>query len=97
MNLSQQNAQYIQLLNENIQILSHNIEALELGMKKLDEGMNNVGRDTAAMQRAVVEFLKKKNIIKDDEDMKLLQKLHLRHIAQLDQEITERKEKRDQE
>lgn len=97
MNLSQQNAQYIQLLNENIQILSRNIEALELGMKKLDEGMNNVGRDTAAMQRAVVEFLKEKDIIKDDDDMKLLQKFHLRQIAQLDQEITKRKEKRDQE
>lgn len=95
MNLSQQNAQYIQLLNENIQILNQNIETLELGLKKLDDSMSNVGRDAAAMQRAIIEFLKEKDIIKGDDDLKLLQKLHFRHIAQLDQEITERKEKRD--
>jgi hypothetical protein len=96
MNISEKNAQYIQLLNQNIQVLSQNIETLEEGMKKLDDSMSNVGRDSAAMQRAVIEFLKEKKIIKDDEDVKLLQKLHLRNIAQLDQEITKRKEKRDQ-
>ena len=96
MNIPQQNSQFIQLLNQNIQILNQNIETLELGMKKLDDSMSNVGRDSAAMQRAIIEFLKEKDIIKNDDDVKLLQKLHLRNIAQLDQEITQRKEKRDQ-
>jgi len=91
MDLSKQNAKYIQQLNQNSQVLGKNIESLGENVKVLADSHNSLGRDVAAMQRAVIEFLKEKKIINDDEDMKLLHKLHLRHIAKLDQEIAERK------
>jgi len=94
MNSSQQNAQYIQLLNQNIKTLSQNIETLEKGILRLEESIGSLGRDAAAMQGAMVAFLKEKEIIKGEEDFKLLQKLHIRQLARLDQEIAAHQEKR---
>ena len=50
-------------------------------------------RDTAALHRATIEFLKEKDIIQNEEDFKLLRKLHMQHIAELDQKITEQQNK----
>lgn len=96
MNPTHQNAQYIQLLNQNIKTLSQNIETLEQGIMRLEESIGSLGRDAAAMQGAMIAFLKEKEIIKGDEDLKLLQKLHIRQLARLDQEIAAHKEKRKQ-
>jgi len=76
--LAMQNAEYIQQLNANIVALDKNIQTINNSIKEL-------ARDTAALQRAVIEYLKEKEIIKTEEDVRLLQKLHMRHIAFLDQ------------
>lgn len=83
--LAMQNSQYIQKLNQNMVILDKNVQNVNASIKEL-------ARDTAALQRAIIEFMKEKGLIQNEEDIKLLQKLHLRHIAQLDQEITGRKD-----
>jgi len=97
MDLPKQNAKYIQLLNNNNIRLEQNIAILERSLKTMDDAISAVARDSAAMQRAVVEFLKEKGILENEEDLKLLQKLHMRHIAQLDQEITARKAQKKEE
>lgn len=81
-NMELTNAQYIQKLNENIQILDKNVQYLENTIKTM-------AKDIAAMQRAVIEFLKEKDIIATEEDVQLLQKLHIRNIARIDQESAE--------
>lgn len=83
--LTIQNSQYIQKLNQNIIMMDKNIQSINNSIKEL-------ARDTAALQRAVIEFLKEKGLIQNEEDIRLLQKLHLRHIAQLDQEIADKRE-----
>lgn len=95
MELENQNAKYIQQLNLNIQTLDKNLHVLEQNVVTINETIKNLARDFAALQRATIEFLKEKEIIKDEEDIKLLQKLHLRHIAALDQEIEGRKRSED--
>lgn len=90
----QQNAKFIQALNDNIHILSQNVEMLQQQMIKLDEGISSLNRDAAAMQRATIAFLHEKGLLQDEEDFKLLEKLRLRQIAILDQEIAKRKEER---
>lgn len=82
MNMELTNAQYIQKLNENIQVLDKNIQFLESTIKTL-------AKDTAALQRSIIEFLKEKDIIATEEDIQLLQKLHIRNIARIDQEAAE--------
>ena len=94
MDLSRQNAQYIQLLNQSNKALEHNILVLQNTVKTMEDTLNAVARDSAALQRAIIEFLKTKEIIKNDDDLRLLQKFHMRHISQLDQEIAERKAKK---
>lgn len=76
------NANFIQKLNDNIHILDKNIQYLENTIKTL-------AKDIAAMQRATIEFLKEKDLIATEEDILLLQKLHLRNIARIDQEAAE--------
>jgi len=76
------NAHFIQKLNENIYILDQNIKYLENTIKTL-------AKDIAALQRATIEFLKEKDLIATEEDVLLLQKLHLRNIARIDQEAAE--------
>lgn len=83
--LAMQNAEYIQQLNANIVALDQNIQTINSTIKEL-------ARDTAALQRAVIEFLKEKEIIKTEDDVRLLQKLHMRHIAFLDQATAQRRE-----
>ena len=83
--LSLQNAEYIKQLNANIVALDQNIQVINSSIKEL-------ARDTAALHRAVIEFLKEKDVIKTEEDVRLLQKLHMRHIAFLDQMTAERRE-----
>ena len=94
MDLSQQNAHYIQQLNKNNQIFDNNMTHLDKRMTLAEEMLSTIARDAAAMQRAIVVLLKHKNIIEDDADMRLLQKFQIQNIAKLDQEITERKEKK---
>jgi hypothetical protein len=91
MDLPSQNAKYIQLLNNNNVLLERNIAVLEQSIRSMDEMISSVTRNAAAMQRAMVDFLTEKEIIKDDEDIKLLQKFHVRNIAKLDQEMAARK------
>lgn len=93
----QQNAKFIQALNENMHTLSQNVDMLQHQMIKLDEGISNLNRDAAAMQRAIIGFLHEKGLLKDEDDFKLLEKLRLRQIALLDQEIAKRKEERNRE
>lgn len=78
--LAMQNAKHIQSLNQNMVVVDKNIQMMNSSIKEL-------ARDTAALQRAFIEFLKEKGLIQNEEDIKLLQRLHLRQIAQLDQEI----------
>lgn len=87
----EQNAKYIQLLNNNNIIIEKNVETLNQQIKKMEDTINGLARDSAAMQRAIIEYLKEKEIIKDEDDIRLLQKLHIKNISQLDQEIAERK------
>ena len=54
--------------------------------------ITEMARDASAFQRAMIDFLKEKDIICSDEDMKHLQRLHLRHVARIDQEIAEKKD-----
>ena len=95
MELENQNARYIQQINTNMQTLDQNLHVLETNVTAINETIKNLARDFAALQRATIEFLREKEIIKDEEDIRLLQKLHLRHIAALDQEIEERKRAED--
>jgi len=88
--LSSRNAKYIQLLNNNSILLEKSNAFLELKIRALEEAINGLSRNAAAMQRAMVEFLQSKDIIIGDEDMKELQKLRLRNLAKLDQEIAKR-------
>jgi hypothetical protein len=87
--LSLQNAKYIQQLN-------HNVAALDQNTQMIKELIKEVARDAAALQRAVIELLKAKKIIETEEDLRLLQKFHMRHIAQIDQQIAEHQNKLDQ-
>lgn len=87
----QQNAFFIQQLNNNVKVLDQNITVLEKNISLVNEAVRNLARDIAAMQRAIIEYMKEKDLIKDEDDVKLLQKLHMRHIAALDQEIEEKK------
>lgn len=79
-----QNAEYIKQLNDNLVVLDKNIKGVNAAITEL-------ARDTAALQRAVIEFLKEKNIIETEEDVRLLEKLHMRHIAYLDQATAEKR------
>ena len=97
MDLPNKNAQYIQLLNKQNMALEKNISVLEQSLMNLEDMISSVARDASAMQRAMIEYLKEKEVIKDDDDIKLLKKFHMRNIAQLDQEIAARKAKRDEE
>jgi uncharacterized protein YlxW (UPF0749 family) len=90
--LSHQNAKYIQLLNNNSITQERNTTLLEMKVRALEEAINNISRNAAAMQRAMVEFLQSKDIIVGEEDMKELQKLRLRNLARLDQEIARRQD-----
>lgn len=89
----EQNFAYIQQINNNMKVLDQNVRTLENNIASVNESVKNLARDIAAMQRAIIEYMKEKDLIKDEDDIKLLQKLHLRHIAALDQEIEERKRK----
>jgi hypothetical protein len=94
MDLPSQNAKYIQLLNNNNVLLERNITVLEQSIKSMDEMIGSVTRNAAAMQRAMVDFLTEKGVIENDDDIKLLQKFHVRNIAKLDQEMAARKAER---
>jgi len=90
------NIQYIQQINQNCITLERNIQFLE---QRLEQSSNTftslvteMARDASAFQRAMLDFLKEKDIICDDEDMKRLQHLHLRHVARIDQEIAKKKD-----
>jgi CII-binding regulator of phage lambda lysogenization HflD len=86
MNLPNQNATYIQQLNQNI----INLEAsLAIVRSRCEE----VNRDLAALQRAVIEFLKEKKVIEGQEDLRLLQKLHMQNIALIDQQLADHQNK----
>lgn len=93
MKLEEQNAIYIQQINENLKVFDKNLEVLEKDITMVSETVKNLARDIAAMHRAIIDYLREKEIINGDEDVKLLQKLHLRHIAALDQEIEAKKRK----
>ena len=86
--LADTNAEYMQKRNKNVIALNQNIQTINVSIKEL-------ARDTAALQRAVIEFLKEKDIIKDEADIRLLQKLHNRHISQLDQDLAQKREHHD--
>jgi hypothetical protein len=92
MKLTEQNAQYIQLLNKNNIQLEKNASILGERLKVTEDALSSLARDAAAMQRAMIEFLREKKIIAGDDDLKLLQKFHMRSIAQLDQEIAKKKD-----
>lgn len=85
--LPSKNAEYIKQLNDNVLILDQNIRAASITIRE-------VARDLSAMQRAIIELLKHKKIINGDEDMRLLQKFHMRHVAQIDQEMAEERKKK---
>jgi len=89
----EQNSIYIQQINENLKVFDKNLEILEKNIALVNETVKNLARDIAAMQRAIIDYLREKNIIENEDDIKLLQRLHLRHIAALDQEIEARKHK----
>lgn len=91
-----QNMHHIQQLNQNCITLDKNIQFLE---KRLEQNtsaftslITEMARDAAAFQRAMLDFLKEKEVICDSEDMKRLQLLHVRHIAKIDQEIAKKKD-----
>ena len=73
--------------------LNRNLYVLESAIMKLADRYEEMRRDSAALHRATIEFLKEKNIIQNEEDLKLLRKLHMQHIAALDQRITEQQNK----
>ena len=83
-----QNAEYIKQLNDNLVVLDQNI-------KSINTIITELARDTSALQRAVIEFLKEKGVIETEEDVRLLQKLHMRHIAYLDQATAKKREDTD--
>lgn len=91
MTTEEQNFIYIKQINENMKILDTNVATLEANIALVNEAVRNLARDISAMQRAIIEYLRAKDLIKDEEDIRLLQKFHMRHIAALDQEIEERK------
>jgi hypothetical protein len=97
MDLPQQNAHYIKQLNKNNQIFDSNMTHLDKRLALAEEMLSTIARDAAAMQRAIVDLLKHKGIIEGESDMRLLQKFQIQNIAQLDQEITERKQKKKSE
>lgn len=90
------NIQHIQQLNQNCITLDRNIQFLEQLLERnsntLTSLVTEMARDASAFQRAIIDFLKEKNIICDEEDMKQLQRLHLRHVARIDQEIAEKRD-----
>lgn len=88
MRLPFQNAEYIKQLNENLVVLDQNIKAMHVIIAEL-------ARDSSALQHAVIEFLKEKGIIETEEDVKLLQKLHMRQIARIDQATAKKREDTD--
>lgn len=81
--LEKLNAQFIQQLNYNIKVLDTNMQTM----------MKELARDIAAVQRALVEFLQMKEIIATEEDLQLLRKLHLKHVAKIDQETMDQRKK----
>ena len=87
----EQNAVYIRQINENLKIFDKNLGILETNIALVNETVKNLARDQAAMQRAIIDYLREKEIINGEDDVKLLQKLHLRHIAALDKEIEAKK------
>lgn len=91
MSIEEQNFTYIKQINDNMKILDANVATLESSIALVNEAVRNLARDISAMQRAIIEYLREKDIIRDENDVKLLQKLHMRHIAALDQEIEEKK------
>lgn len=89
------NIQHIQQLNQNCIALERNIQFLEQRLEKNSNTFTSLitemARDASAFQRAIIDFLKEKDII-CDEDIKHLQRLHLRHVARIDQEIAKKKD-----
>jgi len=87
---------HIQQLNQNCITLEKNIQYLEKRLKDSSAAftslVSEMVRDSSAFQRALLEFLKEKKIICSDEDLKRLERLHLRHAARIDQEIAQKKD-----
>lgn len=90
------NVHHIQQLNQNCIALDRNIQFLEQRLEKNSSTFTSLitemARDASAFQRAIIDFLKEKDIICGEEDMKHLQRLHLRHVARIDQEIAKKKD-----
>ena len=86
MNLPELNAKYIQQLNDNLKVLDQNLETITTKQRETT-------RDFLALQRAMIQFLIKKEIISGPDDLELFHKLHLQNIAKIDQELAEKRDK----
>ena len=85
MSIEDRNAVYIRQLNQNLIMMDLNIQSLSDSVKEL-------AKNSAAMQQAVIAYMTEKGIIGGPEDARLFQKLHMRQIAQLDQELAKKEE-----
>ena len=63
---------------------------IDQNMQTLSESIKDIARDSLALQQAIIAYMSEKGIIGSPEDARLLQKLHMRNIAQLDQEIAQK-------
>jgi hypothetical protein len=79
------NATFIQQLNTNMEILEKNIDTI-LNVNK------ETARDIIALQKAVLQFLAVKDIIKDENDMRIFQRLHMKNIADTDQQTAKKRD-----
>ena len=83
MSVNDKNALYIMQLNQNLTVLDRNLRALA-------ESVKEIARETMALQQALVSYMTEKGLIDGPEDARLLQKLHMRTIAQIDQQIAQK-------
>ncbi len=83
MSIQDKNAIYIQQLNQNLAVMDQNVQTLS-------ESIKDIARDSMALQQAVIAYMSEKGLIDGPEDARLLQKLHMRHIALLDQQIAQK-------
>ena len=65
---------------------------IDQNMRSLSESIKDIARDSLALQQAVIAYMTEKGIIGSPEDARLLQKLHMRNIAELDQQIAQKEE-----
>lgn len=83
--LAETNAAYIQQLNSNMAVFEQNIDTILNANKETT-------RDIIALQKAVLQFLAAKKIIENEDDIRLFQKLHMKNIAEQDQQMAQKRD-----